>query len=100
MVDYFEVAGYIAGTLFATSLFPQLYKSCKTKKLNDLSFGWLFIYIIGSICSLIYSIHNNLAPIYLSAFIELTTMLILIYMKFHYRQKIYPIDNIENIENI
>ena len=31
MFDFYEICGYVAGILFASSLIPQLYKSCKQK---------------------------------------------------------------------
>mgnify|MGYP000947668659 CR=1 FL=1 len=39
MFDFYETCGYVAGFLFASSLIPQLYKSCKTKNkpINDIT---------------------------------------------------------------
>jgi uncharacterized protein with PQ loop repeat len=102
MLDFYEICGYIAGILYAGSLVPQLYKSCKTKELDDLSFGWQVIFISGSVCCLIYSIHKDLVPIYLSGSIELTIMIILTIMKLYYRPKNKPVVNAieENIDRI
>ena len=70
MIDIYETCGYLAAILFASSLIPQLYKSCKSKNLVDISYGWQAIYIIAIILGLIYSIHKDLPPIYLSSSIE------------------------------
>ena len=67
MIDIYEICGYLAGILFACSLVPQLYKSCKTKNLDDISYGWQTIYILAIILGLIYSIHRDLPPVYLSS---------------------------------
>ena len=94
MIDIYEICGYLAGILFASSLIPQLYKSCKTKNLDDISYGWQAIFIIAIILGLIYSIHKDLPPVYLSSSIELIFMIILIILKYYHRENKVP--DIEN----
>ena len=36
-IDIYDIFGYSSGILFAGSLIPQLYKSYKSKELNDIS---------------------------------------------------------------
>lgn len=93
MIDIYEICGYLAGILFSSSLIPQIYKSYKTKNLEDISLLWQFIFLSAIILGLVYSIHNDLKPVYISSLIELFFMIILIIMKL-----IYP-RNKENIEN-
>jgi uncharacterized protein with PQ loop repeat len=88
MIDLYEICGYLAGILFASSLIPQIYKSCLTKELNDISFGWQGIYILAAILGLIYAIHNDLKPIYISNSVELVFMLLLLSMKLYYKDRI------------
>ena len=38
--NIYDILGYLSGILFSASLIPQLYKSCKTKKLHDISFEY------------------------------------------------------------
>jgi len=45
-----EILGYIAATFGTCMMLPQVYKSIKTKKVNDLSSTMLVAYIIS--CSL------------------------------------------------
>jgi uncharacterized protein with PQ loop repeat len=94
MIDIYEICGYLAGIFFASSLIPQLYKSCKTKNLDDISYGWQGIFIIAIILGLIYSIHNDLKPVYLSSLLELIFMIILVIMKYYYHET-----DIKDIEN-
>jgi len=94
MIDFPEICGYLAGIFYASSLLPQIYKSCKTKKLDDLSWGWLFIFALALLMSLIYSYYRNLPPILISSSIELTLLLILMIMKTYYKE--YNILDIEN----
>jgi MtN3 and saliva related transmembrane protein len=89
-MDIYEICGYSAGILFASSLIPQVYKSFKTKNLDDISFLWQIIFIIAIILGIIYSYHLDLKPIYICSFVELllmTTLLIL---------KIISLNNINN----
>ncbi len=45
-----EILGYIAATFGTCMMLPQVYKSIKTKKVNDISTTMLVTYIIS--CSL------------------------------------------------
>ena len=96
MFDFYETCGYVAGFLFASSLIPQLYKSCKTKNLKDISIGWQLIFIFAIILGLIYSIHNDLKPVYISSLIELCFMILLLIMKIIYPDCNKKINDIEN----
>ena len=84
MIDFYELCGYGAGILFASGFIPQIYKSYKTKKLDDVSYGWQCIFTTGIILGIIYSVHHDLKPIYICSTIELIFMTILILMKIYY----------------
>ena len=90
MIDIYETCGYLAGILFASSLVPQLYKSCKSKNLDDISYGWQAIFILAIILGLIYSIHKDLPPVYLSSSVELIFMITLVILKYYYRNNKIP----------
>ena len=85
MFDIYEFCGYAAGIFFASSLVPQIHKSYVTKDMDDISCGWQLLLIIALLMSLVYSIHMNLPPVYISTFLELIFMITLIIMKFMYR---------------
>lgn len=91
---FYELLGFISGILFPLSLFPQIYKSYKTKDLSDISYYWQFLYVFSLTLAILYSIHFDLKPIYLSSIFELILMLILILMKYIYS------NNIINIEQV
>ena len=84
----YETFGYISGFLFAGSLIPQLYKSCKTKKLDDISYCWQLIFLSGMVLMLIYSYHENLMPVFIPASLEAFFMSLLLVMKIYYRNPI------------
>ena len=83
-IDIYDIFGYSSGILFAGSLIPQLYKSYKTKELNDISICWQSIFLLGLIFLFIYSFHNDLKPVYIPASVETSFMLLLIIMKLYY----------------
>ena len=93
-LDFYDICGYISGFLFAFSLVPQLYKSCKTKQLNDISYYWQFIFLSGMTLMLIYSYGKNLKPVFIPASFEAFFMIILLIMKIYYDD-----NNINDIEN-
>tara|TARA_Y100000817_G_scaffold275676_1_gene236716 strand:+ start:2003 stop:2308 length:306 start_codon:yes stop_codon:yes gene_type:complete len=82
--NIYQGFGYISGFLFAGSLIPQLYKSCKTKKLDDISYYWQFTFLSGMVLNLIYSYHENLMPVFIPAAFEASFMGILFIMKLYY----------------
>ena len=84
MEDIYDLCGYGAGILFAAGFIPQIYKSYKTKNMDDISYGWQFIFLIGVILGIVYSVHKDLPPIYLCSAVELVFMIILIIMKYSY----------------
>ena len=87
MIDYYDACGYVAGFLFACGLIPQLHKSYQTKNLEDISYAWQFIFISAVILGIIYSVHKELPPVYISSSVELFFMIILLIMKIIYSKK-------------
>ena len=49
-----EVIGFIAGSLVAISVFPQVYKSWKTRSTKDIALSWSVINLIGQILWVVY----------------------------------------------
>ena len=94
-MDIYDICGYGAGVLFASGFIPQVYKSYKTKNMDDISYAWQFIFLTGVILGIIYSVHKNLPPIYLCSSVELVFMLMLICMKVYYEK----FENNVDVEN-
>ena len=85
-MDVYDICGYTAGILFASGFIPQVYKSYKTKNMDDISYAWQFIFLTAVMLGIIYSVHKNLPPIYLCSSVELLFMIILIFMKVYYEK--------------
>lgn len=98
--NFYDICGYLSGILFPLSLVPQIYKSYKTKKLDDISYYWQFTFIVGLTGALIYSLYYNLRPIYISSFLELIFVLILTFMKIIYTKQTIQVKQIKQIENV
>ena len=97
-MDFYESCGYISGFLFAVSLVPQVYKSCRTKKLDDISIYHQIIFLTGMTLMLMYSIHEGLKPLYIPSSCEAFLMFILFCMKLIYRENDNK-DDIRDLEN-
>ncbi len=75
-----EVLGFIAGSLVAISLLPQVIKSIKTRSTNDISLQWSVINITGQVLWICYGVVISSAALYIMSGITLvmaSTMLIL-----------------------
>ena len=94
--DAYEAVGYASGILFPSALVPQVYKSCKTKELDDISYGWQSVFMCGLMGSIVYGIHHDLKPIYLSSMVEFALMSSLIFMKYFYTPKknVAPVESV------
>ncbi len=51
-----EIIGFAAGSLGALSIFPQVYKSWKTKSTKDIAISWSLINLAGQVLWIVYGI--------------------------------------------
>ena len=87
--------GYIGGIVLSVCLIPQIYKVYKTKQVENISYLWQILYIIGICLHLYYGTYYNLAPIYIPTIIELIFILILLILKIIYSKKLTHIIELE-----
>lgn len=81
-----NIIGFTAGLLIAISMIPQLLKSSKTKKVEDISFWMLFIIMLGTALWVIYGILIMSFPIIAMDGIGFLVNLSLIFMKIKYKE--------------
>jgi MtN3 and saliva related transmembrane protein len=62
-MDIWPLIGTLGVVFTSIQLFPQIYKSLKTKQVRDLSLGLCIIVASGSLTWLIYGIHLCDGPI-------------------------------------
>ncbi|OGF27494.1 hypothetical protein A2331_00850 [Candidatus Falkowbacteria bacterium RIFOXYB2_FULL_34_18] len=54
-----EIIGFVAGTLVAISVLPQVIKSWKTRSTKDVALAWSVINLTGQILWVIYGFYIN-----------------------------------------
>ena len=91
-----DVIGYVGGIILSICLAPQIYTIIKTKEVDNISYLWQFMYIIGIISHLFYGVYYNLLPIYIPSIIELCLIFFLLFLKVRYQKK----NNTNNTKNL
>ena len=86
-----ELIGYIAATLGAISLIPEVIKALHTHHLKDVSWLMLLMLISGSLLWGVYSIFTKNYPLLASACINCANEGTLIYLKFTYEKNKNPL---------
>ena len=73
-----DILGYTAGTLISVSMFPQIYKTIKTKSAKDLSLTRYVIYTISVILWVWYGFELQSAPMIFTNLLSLGCSLTLL----------------------
>jgi len=76
-----EVLGFIAGSLIAISLLPQVIKSLKTRSTNDISLQWTIINLLGQLLWIIYGVMIGSVALYVMSGITFVMALIVLGLK-------------------
>tara|TARA_A100001388_G_scaffold24880_1_gene16110 strand:- start:1495 stop:1758 length:264 start_codon:yes stop_codon:yes gene_type:complete len=79
-----EIFGYIAAILTTAAFLPQLIKTFKTKKADDVSLLTLIMFIIGVLGWIIYGFKISSMPILLANSITLILNLLILISKIYF----------------
>jgi MtN3 and saliva related transmembrane protein len=79
-----EIFGYIAAFLTTAAFLPQLIKTLKTKKADDVSLVTLIMFIIGVLCWIIYGYNISSIPILIANLITLILNLLILISKIYF----------------
>ena len=79
-----EIFGYIAAILTTAAFLPQLIKTLKTKKAEDVSLVTLIMFIVGVLCWIIYGYKISSIPILLAYLITLLLNLLILISKIYF----------------
>ena len=79
-----EIFGYVAAILTTAAFLPQLIKTLKTKKADDVSLITLIMFIIGVLCWIIYGYKISSIPILLANLITLFLNLLILISKIYF----------------
>ena len=83
-----EFFGYIAAILTTTAFLPQLIKTLKTKKAEDVSLVTLIMFICGVVSWIIYGYKIFSLPILIANIITLILNLFILISKIYYSRNI------------
>ena len=76
-----ELIGFIAGSLVAISLLPQVLKSWKTKSTKDLALSWTLINLCGQVLWILYGIQIGSSSLVIMSSITLVMTISLVVLK-------------------
>ena len=79
-----EIFGYIAAVLTTAAFLPQLIKTLKTKKADDVSLTTLIMFIIGVFSWIIYGYKISSKPILIANLITLILNLSILISKVYF----------------
>lgn len=86
-----QFIGWIGAFLFATCAIPQVIRTWKIKKANDISWLFLLFWFFGEILSLIYILYDDLLyqnwhlPLYFNYIFNIILIIYLLYAKAVYK---------------
>jgi MtN3 and saliva related transmembrane protein len=83
-----EIFGYIAAILTTAAFLPQLIKTLKTKKAEDVSLVTLIMFIFGVLSWIIYGYKISSLPILIANIITLILNLFILISKIYYSRGI------------
>ena len=79
-----EIFGYVAAILTTAAFLPQLIKTLKTKKAEDVSLVTLIMFIVGVLCWIIYGYKISSIPILMANLITLLLNLLILISKIYF----------------
>ena len=82
IADLFGYAGTVTGVSF---MIPQVYRTYKTKSVEDISWGMLVLFFLNCVFWLVYAILSNAIPVGLTNGLALIVTIIQITLKILYR---------------
>ena len=79
-----DIFGYFAAILTTAAFLPQLIKTLRTKKADDVSLTTLIMFIIGVLSWIIYGYKISSIPIMMANFITLILNLLILFSKIYF----------------
>ena len=79
-----DIFGYFAAILTTAAFLPQLLKTLKTKKADDVSLTTLIMFIVGVLSWIIYGYKISSAPILIANLITIILNLLILISKIYF----------------
>ena len=83
-----DIFGYFAAILTTSAFLPQLIKTLKTKKAEDVSLTTLIMFIIGVLSWIIYGFKISSTPILIANLITLILNLLILISKIYFSKQL------------
>jgi MtN3 and saliva related transmembrane protein len=87
IMDWTQAIGLAAGILTASSLIPQVVKTLKEKKADEVSIKMLFVLQAGIIMWIVYGIKRNDLPIIVTNIFSLAVNITMVVLRIRYGAK-------------
>ena len=85
---YVDIFGYFAAILTTAAFLPQLIKTLKTKKADDVSLATLIMFNIGVLSWIIYGYKISSIPILIANLITLLLNLLILVSKIYFSKTV------------
>jgi MtN3 and saliva related transmembrane protein len=86
-MNWTQIVGIFAGICTASSLLPQLIKTIKEKKADEISKGMLIILMTGVITWIVYGFMREDLPIIVTNCFSLLLNIIMLFLRIKYSKK-------------
>ncbi len=87
MVIITEIIGFTAAIIGTSLMLPQVIKSIKTKRVDDISFGMLVLYFFNCLLWLVYGTLIIAWPVIVCNFIALIISIVQLILKLKYSSR-------------
>ena len=94
-----EIFGYLAAVTLLSTLIPQLIKTIRKKKVDDISYVFVFLQVLTSIFFLIYGLLLKENPIIIANSLLLVQTLLMLGLKITYTKRRVSLSD-ENNNNL
>ena len=82
-----EIFGYLAAATLLSTLIPQIIKTIKKKKVDDISYVFVFLQVLTSIFFLIYGLLLKENPLIIANSLLLIQTLLMLFLKITYTKR-------------
>jgi len=86
-MDLIQIVGLFAGICTASSLIPQLVKTIKEKKADEISILMLTVLMLGVATWIVYGFMREDLPIIITNCFSLLLNIIMMFLRFKYKRK-------------
>jgi len=86
-MSFIDGLAYVAGVIVFFSYVPQIIKSCRTKKVDDLSLSMFYLALLSTVLYLIYAIILKLLPVIITMVFIFVITMVQIVLIYKYRTK-------------